>query len=98
MCKRPEIVQRSGSPEDEVGLGSYWCENCERWAYVCPLCKVLRCSNDLIMTMVGSWPLACKMCRPDGVKQSFLMGIGGPYVAGNQLIVDDPDIEGFVMK
>jgi hypothetical protein len=47
------------------------------------------------MSMVGSFPLACKVCRPNGIRQTFTLGHAGVYSPGGVLEVDDPEIHGF---
>lgn len=87
MCKRPEIVPYGepqviedmemvylGPPREDGIYQSYWCDNCDRWAYECPICKEYRCDSDLIHSIMGSFPLACKFCKPNGIKQSVTFG------------------------
>lgn len=100
MCRAPEIVQH-GEPtvlHDGTVYVAYRCVNCDRWAHHCPICKVVRCDHDLHMSMIGSFPLACKVCRPDGIRQQLVLGAGGVYSPGTRLEVDDPDVEGFELR
>jgi hypothetical protein len=96
MCRTPEIVETRGSAfqggPEHVG---HRCVNCDRWAHECPLCHEVRCDSDLHMSMVGSFPLACKVCRPNGIRQTFTLGHAGVYSPGGVLEVDDPEIHGF---
>lgn len=91
MCRTPEIV--------ESERGTHRCVNCDRWAHECPLCREIRCDSDLHTSMVGSFPLACKVCRPDGIRQTFTLGPGGgAYAPGGVLEVDDPEVQGFEIR
>lgn len=93
MCRTPEIVEVTDPGAEHR---AWRCVNCDRWAHECPICHELRCDSDLHMSMIGSFPLACKVCRPDGIRQTMTIGTGrgaGPYREGTRLeVIGDPDI------
>lgn len=103
MCRAPEIVA-VGEPvvmPDGSEYQAHRCVNCDRWAHECPICREVRCDHDLHMSMIGSIPLACKVCRPDGIRQIMTLGTGrgfGPYREGTVVeVVDDPEVRGFTL-
>lgn len=70
MCRTPELVA--------VSELAYRCVNCNRWAYKCPECDSLRCASDIHFSIMGSIPLACKVCQPAGISTQML-AVNGAY-------------------
>jgi hypothetical protein len=84
MCRTPAPVHRDRTD-------SPWCDHCFTWMTLCPICQAERCEPEIFLSMVGSIPLACRRCRPQGVDQVLELGDGpgvGPYRPGTTLYVD----------
>jgi hypothetical protein len=89
-CRAPEIVPwwPAGYGPDRPYLldGEVYqhhrCATCDRWAYECPECHQVRCDSHLFKSMVGSIPLTCDVCTPQGIGQTYGVPVGGSFFGG----------------
>jgi hypothetical protein len=93
MCRTPDIVPwwpEGYGPDKPYLLDGepyqhYRCDSCWRGVQQCPRCQQRRCDSDLFLSMVGSFPLACRFCAAD-VEQTYALGPeGGIYSGGGEL-------------
>jgi hypothetical protein len=92
-CRAPEIVpwwpEGYGPDKPYINEGEVYqhhrCVNCDRAAYACGNCGEIRCDSWLWKSMVGSFPLGCQVCMPNGIEQEFEMGPGPHGIGGGTL-------------